>query len=392
MDEQIEELLPFYALGVLSEAEQTQVETFIATNTLAQVELNQARRAVAALAYGARPIEPAPVVKQRLFERVNATMALPRRQPAKPAPAAPSTWSRLVELFRGPGTLLALAGLSLLVAVVAGAWAYGLNGQLGQVQQLNAQLEHRLGQQDEALAALQEQIKPLQTEQRQNSVLQGQLAAQAQQLATQNEQLTSLNKLITPLQEDNDSLRRELAAQADKLVALQQVQENQTTSKTVAALEQELAAQREIVASLMNQVTQLQAFNANLGRELSTQRAIMAEVTAPDVQAMTIAGTESWPQAHGQLIANPGAAEAVVIVSGLPPLQPGYIYQFWLVQSSQLIRAGVLNVDEAGLGVLQLSTHDTPIGSFDAMGVSIEPKDDSTGPAHDMIMLGSFSS
>lgn len=397
MDERIEELLPFYALGVLTKEEQALVETFIASDPMAQKQLDEDCAAVTALAYSVEPIKPVPLVKQRLFERVQADT--PPLRVIKPVPAGPSAWDRFLDLFRLPGVMPALAGLSLAVAVLVGGWAYSLKSDLAQLQQAKVEMEQKLSQQDEAMAALQKQIAPLQVSSSENIRLKDQLGTQAEkidnqaeQLAAQAEQLTGLSKQIAPLQEENITLKRELAAQVDKLVALQKAQQEQIAPEAVAALAQELAAQREIVTSLTNQVNQLQTFNTSLGRELSTQRAIMAEVTAPNVQAMTIAGTESLPQAHGQLIANPGADEAVVIVSGLPPLQPGYIYQFWLVESGQLMRAGILDVDEAGLGVLQLSTTNTPIGSYDAMGVSIEPANNDNGTANEMIMLGSFSS
>jgi hypothetical protein len=99
---------------------------------------------------------------------------------------------------------------------------------------------------------------------------------------------------------------------------------------------------------------------------------------------------DTLPQAAGQLIANPNATKAVVLVSGLPPLQPGYFYQFWLVQKGVPIRAGVLDVDEAGLGVLQVEA-DSVIGGYEAMGLSIEPVN-SASDEHDMIMLGTASS
>lgn len=393
MDEQIDELLTFYALGALSEEDQAQVDALIAVNPTAQAQLNQDRQIVAALAYGAQPVKPAPLLKQRLLERVNQPRVI------VPAPAGPSAWERFLSWFRLPGVMPAMAGLSLAAAILAGVWAYALQNELGQLQQARANLERQLNQQNDTLTALKEQIAPLQSSSSETLALQNQLAAQVEQAAAQAAQLTSqsemlagLNQQIAPLQEENANLKHELAVQADKLASLQQAQQGQITREVLASLEQELAAQREIVASLTNQVNQLQTFNTNLRRELSTQRAIMAEVTAPNVQAMTIAGTDSLPQAHGQLIANPGADEAVVIVSGLPPLQPGYIYQFWLVQKDQLIRAGILDVDETGLGVLQLSTDQTPIGSYDAMGVSIEPVNNGNGSANEMIMLGSFSS
>jgi hypothetical protein len=81
----------------------------------------------------------------------------------------------------------------------------------------------------------------------------------------------------------------------------------------------------------------------------------------------------------------------VLIVSGLQPLEPGLVYQFWLVQGGQLRRAGEFTVDESGLGLLQVTT-ETPVGAYEAMGISIEPADSADQPPNEMIMLGNFSS
>jgi hypothetical protein len=280
----------------------------------------------------------------------------------------------------------ALAGLSLLLALLAGSWAVLLNGQMSQLQQQNLALGRELSQQNETLAALLEQMEPLQQE---NMALKNEVGAQRAALA-------ELDQAVEPLQAENSALKQELAAQAEQIAALDQTVsqpsgEPTISAETVAALQEDLAAQREQLAALDNQVAQLQVVNANLGRELVTQRAVMAEVTSPDVQAMKLAGTETIPQAHGQLIANPGEDSAVLIVSGLPPLQPGLVYQFWLVQSGQLRRAGEFAVDESGLGLLQVTT-DTAIGSYEAMGISVEPVNSNGDSSNEMIMLGNLSS
>ncbi|HXW00827.1 MAG TPA: anti-sigma factor, partial [Anaerolineae bacterium] len=280
----------------------------------------------------------------------------------------------------------ALAVLSLLVALLAGFWAMSLNRQIAQLQEQNLALGRELTRQAEAMAALSGELAPVREE---NTRLRDEVAAQAKTLA-------ALNEAMAPLQEENAALKQDVANQAQQLAALNQaISQPQTANvvlpETVAGLEQELAAQREQLDALNNQVAELQAVNANLGQELSTQRAVMAEVTSPDVQAMKIAGTETLPGAQGQLIANPVDDQAVLIVSGLPPLEPGLIYQFWLVQNGQLMRAGVFRADESGLGLLQVTTT-TAIGSYEAMGVSVEPANSSGEPTNEMIMLGNFSS
>ncbi|HXV97967.1 MAG TPA: hypothetical protein VEC93_06055, partial [Anaerolineae bacterium] len=72
MDERLEELFPFYALGVLAEAEKVEVEAYMAANPAAQARLAEASQAVSALPYGAKPIQPSAQVKTALMARINS--------------------------------------------------------------------------------------------------------------------------------------------------------------------------------------------------------------------------------------------------------------------------------------------------------------------------------
>lgn len=374
MDEHLEELFPFYALGALSDDEKAQVEAYVAVNRAAQGRLADACQITSALPYAAKPVRPSPQVKMALLNRISAEARRTRLQPVpQVATHRPSFFERLWQGPRWNWAMPALAGLSLLIALFAGGWAILLDKQMSQFQQQN-------------LAALSERMAPLQEE---NAALKNELGVQSAALA-------KLNQAVEPLQAENAALKQEIAVQAEQLAALDQAVsqpqgESTVSTETVASMQQELTRQREQLASLNKQVVQLQAVNANLGQELVTQRAVMAEVTSPDVQAMKLAGTETIPQAHGQLIANPGEDTAVLIVSGLPPLQPGLVYQFWLVQEGQLRRAGEFTVDQSGLGLLQVTT-DTAVGSYDAMGISVEPANSSGDSSNEMIMLGNLSS
>jgi cell division protein FtsB len=359
MDEHLEELFPFYALGALHDDEKAQVDAYVAVSGVAQARLANACQIASALPYAARPVKPSPQVKLAVMNRIKAEVRQIQRQPAPlPGVRQPNFFERLWQNPQWNWSMPALAGLSLLLALFAGGWAMLLNQQMTHLQQQNLALGSQFSQQNEALAALNERVEPLQAE---NTALKQELTAQAEQLA-------ALNRTVS-----------------------QPPAESPVSAETVTGLQQELTAQREQLATLGQQVTQLQAVNANLGQELVTQRAVMAEVTSPDAQAMKLAGTETIPQAHGQLIANPGEETAVLIVSGLPPLQPGLVYQFWLVQAGNLRRAGEFTVDNSGLGVLQVNT-ETAIGSYEAMGLSIEPANSSGDSSNEMIMLGNLSS
>ena len=72
MDERLEELFPFFALGALTDEERTQIDAYVAADADAGARLNEAIRAAAALPYTARPIAPRSQTKQAVLSRVKA--------------------------------------------------------------------------------------------------------------------------------------------------------------------------------------------------------------------------------------------------------------------------------------------------------------------------------
>jgi anti-sigma-K factor RskA len=129
---------------------------------------------------------------------------------------------------------------------------------------------------------------------------------------------------------------------------------------------------------------------AALKRDLLAQREVLVQIVAPNTHAVAINGTQFQPGAHGQLIADLRGKAGVLIVSGLAPLQSGRIYQFWLIRGNQPVSAGLFSVDEQGRGLLSVQS-DTEIGSFDAIGISIEPAAGSPQPTGDIVMLSKLS-
>ena len=263
MDERLEELFPFYALGALSDEERTQVDAYVAADADAGARLNEAIRAAAALPYTARPIAPRSQTKQAVLTRVKADA------PSRFASARVPFSAKVARLLDRPAWRIAMplvAVASLIVAVVVGVWALSLN----------------------------------------------------------------------------------------------------------------------------NEVSRLRVEQSALQRELLTQREVLAQVALPQTRAMAIAGTQVQPNAYGQMIANPNANSGVLIVADLTPLPAGNVYQFWLIKDDTPVSAGLFSVDAQGRGLLSVSTSE-PIGSFDAIGVSIEPEGGSPQPTGDIVMLSKLS-
>ena len=104
-----------------------------------------------------------------------------------------------------------------------------------------------------------------------------------------------------------------------------------------------------------------------------------------DVITVSLKSTGEQQRPLGQLIANPNDKSAVVVISGLPPLEPGKTYQVWLIGGVP-VSAGLLTVDENGQSVL-IITSEEAIGSFNALGISIEPDGGSEQPSDDIVVL-----
>lgn len=100
---------------------------------------------------------------------------------------------------------------------------------------------------------------------------------------------------------------------------------------------------------------------------------------------VSLKGTQAEPQAQGQLIANPTSDSAVLVVTGLPPLEPGKTYQVWLIADAP-VSAGLLTVDANGQGVLIITSTES-IGSFKSLGISVEPAGGSLQPTGDIVVL-----
>ena len=142
--------------------------------------------------------------------------------------------------------------------------------------------------------------------------------------------------------------------------------------------------------SLRNELTRLQTQTALLQEELAAQRIVLAQLASPNSQTFALSGTDHQPDAHGHLIADSETGSSVLVVSGLQQLEAGQVYEFWLIEGDTPIAAGLFTVDDEGKAILQVSQNVTP-GSYDAIGVSIEPEGGSVQPTGDIVMLSEIN-
>jgi anti-sigma-K factor RskA len=145
-DEELEELLPLYALGALNKDEQAQVNAYLARNPAARKRLAEFKETTEALAFAAPPTQPAPRVKQALMARV--TKDALRREPAP----SPGILSLLGGLLRTLSPVLAVASFAAVLA--AGVWGMSLNNQIASLSAQTQALQTQLSTQREIVAEL----------------------------------------------------------------------------------------------------------------------------------------------------------------------------------------------------------------------------------------------
>jgi anti-sigma-K factor RskA len=143
----------------------------------------------------------------------------------------------------------------------------------------------------------------------------------------------------------------------------------------VVGLRSEIAALRQTLADQSSSIEQINA--------------ALPQLTASQLMTVSLSGTDVQPQAKGQLIADPDSQSAVLVITNLPPLQAGRTYQVWLIDGDSPQSAGLLHVDETGQGLLVVTSKEN-IGSFDALGISIEPEQGSPKPSGEIVVLSNL--
>ncbi|NTU62543.1 MAG: hypothetical protein HGB05_03885 [Chloroflexi bacterium] len=149
MDERLEQLFAFYALGVLTDEERAQVDAYVATEPGARARLDETLRAATVLPYAPAPIQPHVAVKQSLMKRVQADARI------RLAPPQQSFADKLSQLLIRPSFKIALpvlAAACLVIAVLFGVWGITLNNEVTRLRTAAAALQRDLVASRETLA------------------------------------------------------------------------------------------------------------------------------------------------------------------------------------------------------------------------------------------------
>ena len=154
MNDKLEELFAFYALGTLTASERSEVEAYVASDAEAKARLDEMIRTASALPHEVTPVQPSGAMKERVMERVRAD-ARTRAGAARQSPAVDRS---RISKPRGArfGNLFpyAVAVLSLIAAVGIGLWGLSLNNEVAHLRSAIAALQQEVESQRTVLARL----------------------------------------------------------------------------------------------------------------------------------------------------------------------------------------------------------------------------------------------
>ena len=162
----IADLLPAYALGILSPAARARVEAHLATDEASRDVLVGYQGVIDSLPLLADEREPPAHLRRHLLDAAARDLIAPPRAP-RPAttdteavPPPPQRLPRRPSLawFRTPRPAVLAASVLLFISIGLGSWGAALRGDLAAQQALNGQLQAQLADQQQHAAQLQAQL------------------------------------------------------------------------------------------------------------------------------------------------------------------------------------------------------------------------------------------
>ncbi len=144
-----------------------------------------------------------------------------------------------------------------------------------------------------------------------------------------------------------------------------------------------LLQQRDRVKQLQSQVALQQATIGRQQAQLDRQSRVQSLIASPNasIRQMQEGGIQA------RVVTAPNSRTAYLVVTGLPPLQPGRDYQIWLRTGTRFVSAGIFHPDRSGDLLVDAPA---PMKEYRGIGISQEPKGGSPAPTGKILVGGSL--
>jgi anti-sigma-K factor RskA len=155
---------------------------------------------------------------------------------------------------------------------------------------------------------------------------------------------------------------------------------NMSTQNQLSQQIAQLSRERDEISQ---QLAKDQKLLAQLSRERDQVSAVMAYGQG---QPRELQGTEVAARSSGRLYSKVDQSSFVLAVHNLPGLEPGKVYQVWLVTASgDRTSGGIFSLDSQGYGWAVI-TPPKPLSEYRSIGITIEPDGGSPGPTGPRVM------
>jgi anti-sigma-K factor RskA len=134
---------------------------------------------------------------------------------------------------------------------------------------------------------------------------------------------------------------------------------------------------------------QLRTRLAQTEQELAAQRSLVALLRQSDNRLMALRGMEKAPTASGSLVVNAGDRAAVLALQNLQNLPGDRVYRLWAIADGQKIGCADFRPDAEGNVFIKLD--DDILMQADAVAITIEPTRNSGQPTSDPVIMGGTS-
>lgn len=190
----------------------------------------------------------------------------------------------------------------------------------------------------------------------------------------------SLNATVASQQRTNFELGAALANLQNQL------EETRNRQDELAA---ELASSKAELAQVSSELESSQARIGELRAELAQDDYVLSFVSAPGVATRELSPAARELAARGEMYMYPGQSTAVVLFSGLPALEPGQVYQFWLADGTTQVAGDTFVVDHSGIGHIIVRAP-REVNAFSQVMITVEPEGGSVAPSEAVVLEGSL--
>ena len=136
-------------------------------------------------------------------------------------------------------------------------------------------------------------------------------------------------------------------------------------------------------------IESLEGERAQLEKDASRAREIMAVMTAPDAQHSVLVSANTKPQAQGRVIYVKQSGRLVFFANNFSPLPANRAYELWVIpMKGAPMAAGVFKPDAHGMGSILMPPLPANVEAK-AFAITVEDEAGSSVPTSPVMMLGS---